>query len=26
LAGSTFLHATGAHNGRIFQLGLKLIF
>jgi hypothetical protein len=26
IAGSTFLHATGAHNPRILQLALKLIF
>ena len=26
VAGSTFLHASGAHLGRIFQFGLKLIF
>jgi hypothetical protein len=26
IAGSTFLHATAAHNPRILQLGLKLIF
>jgi hypothetical protein len=26
VAGSTFLHATGAHLGRILQLGLKVIF
>ena len=26
IAGSTFLHATGAHNPRILQLGMKLIF
>jgi hypothetical protein len=26
LAGSTFLRATGAHLGRIYQLGLKLMF
>jgi len=26
LAGSTFLHATGAHLGRILQLGLKLTY
>ena len=26
VASNTFLHATGAHLGRIVQLGLKLIF